>query len=478
MQIPEQPFSLVAFAPFLPAEIAANTASTQPLPIQSADHGLTLLRPSLYIPLPQSLAPEAGILLEFTSLADFAPDAMVARTPWLKALRDGSRVSAQAQSTAAATTLDSILDMVDLPGNREEGARRADTEGNEADAIVSGVLTRISADDDFRRMEAAWQGVALLFEAAGTEQLRLALVPVTRENAAEVLASSSPLLDDDPPDLLVLDAPFDATPVGMRLLEAAANLAERQMSPAVCWFGPDFLHLDAWSGLEHLPYLPHHLEGFSFAQWKALRSQPAASWTIAACNRFSLTPSRHGDASPELFRLRKPNFLAPVWGVAALLVQSQARTGSPLGIASQLLRVQDADLAGWTPLETTITGDRTLQMAESGLLPLVQSRGKGIHLAEAVTINGESILAPLILSTIIHTLIGLRQSSGPSSDPDHLAGALNEVFSRHPRFKGVLPAGAITFEAVGNDAQGRVILDVMLKHREFCGKNIEFTFMW
>jgi hypothetical protein len=478
MQIPERPFSIVAFATFLPAETAANTAVTQPLPIQSADHGLALLRPSLYIPLPQSLAPEAGILLEFTSLADFAPDAMVARTPWLKALRDGSRVSAQAQSTAAATTLDNILDMVDLPGKQEEGAGRADAEGNEADAIVSGVLTRISADDDFRRMEAAWRGVALLFEAAGAEQLRLALVPVTRKNAAEVLASNGPLLDDDPPDLLVLDAPFDATPVGMLLLEAAANLAERQMSPAICWFGPDFLHLDAWSGLGHLPYLPHHLEGFSFAQWKALRAQPAASWTIAACNRFSLTPSRHGDASPELFRLRKPNFLAPVWGVAALLVQSQARTGSPLGIASQLLRVQDADLAGWTPLETTITGDRTLQMAESGLLPLVQSRGKGIHLAEAVTINGESILAPLILSTIIHTLIGLRQSSGPSNDPDHLAGALNEVFSRHPRFKGVLPAGAVTFEAVGNDAQGRVILDVMLKHREFCGKNIEFTFMW
>lgn len=242
---------------------------------------------------------------------------------------------------------------------------------------------------------------------------------------------------------------------------------------------PGFLHLDAWSGLERLPYLPNHLEGFSFAQWKALRAQPAASWTIAACNRFSLTPSRHGDCpSSDLFKLRKPNFLAPVWGVAALLVQSQARTGSPLGIASQLLRVQDADLAGWTPLETAITGDRTLQMAESGLLPLVQSRGKGIHLAEAVTINGESILAPLILSTIIHTLIGLRQSSGPSDDPNDLANT-----PRTRRFPGipaskVLPTGAVTFEAVGNDAQGRVILGVTLKHREFCGKNDEFTFMW
>ena len=478
MQIPEQPFSLVAFAPFLPAETAEKTAVTQPLPIQSVDHGLTLLRPSLYVPLPQSLSPEAGIQLEFTSLVDFAPDAIVGRTPWLRALRDGSHVSAQAQSPAAATTLDSILDMVDLPGRKEENARRPDTEGNEADAIVSGVLTRIFADDDFRRIEAAWQGVALLFEAAVAGQLRLALVPVTRENAAEVLALSGPLLDDDPPDLIILDAPFDATPVGMRLLEAAANLAERQMSPAICWFGPDFLHLDTWSGLEHLPYLPHHLEGFSFARWKALRAQPAAFWTIAACNRFSLTPSGHSYASSELFRLGKPNFLAPVWGVAALLVQSHAKTGSPLGIASQLLRVQDADVAGRTALETAITGDRAHQMAASGLIPLVLSRGKGIHLAEAVTINGEPILAPLILSTIIHTLIGLRQNSGPSNDSDHLAGALNEVFSLHPRFKGVLPAGAVTFEAVGNDDQGRVILGVMLKHREFCGKNIEFTFMW
>ncbi|MBV5319132.1 MAG: type VI secretion system contractile sheath large subunit [Desulfobulbaceae bacterium] len=479
MQIPEQPFAIVAFGPFLPAETAAQSAVMQPLPIQSADHGLALLRPSLYLPLPKALSPDGGIQLEFTSLADFAPDAIVARTPWLRALRDGSHAgSMQAQPTTAATTLDSILDMIDLPGKGEGGARRSAAEGNEADAIVAGVLTRISADDDFRRMDAAWQGVALLFEAAGAEQLRLALVPVTRENAAEVLASSAPLLDDDPPDLIVLDTPFDATPVGMLLLEAAANLAERQLSPAICWFGPDFLHLDAWSGLEHLPYLPHHLEGFSFAKWKALRAQPAAFWTIAACNRFSLTPSRHDDAPSELFRPSKPNYLAPVWGVAALLVQSNVRAGSPLGIASQLLRVQDDNVAGWMPLEITITGDRAQQMAASGLLPLVQSRGNGIHLAEAVTINGESILAPLILSTIIHTLIGLRQSYGPSSAPDHLAGALDEVFSRHPRFKGVLPSNAVTFEAVGSDAQGRVILGVMLKHRGAGGKNIEFTFKW
>lgn len=479
MQILAQPWYIIAFGPFLPAETAEKTPAGQPLPIQSADHGLALIRPSLYIPLPKSLAPDGGIQLEFTSLADFAPEAIVARTPWLRALREGSRAGAAPEPpNAAATSLDNILAMVDFPGKQEEGSRRSDAEGNEADVMVSGVLTRISTDDDFRRMDAAWQGVALLFEAAGAEPFRLALVPVTRENAAEVVASSGPLLDDEPPDLIVLDAPFDATPVGMQLLEAAANLAERQTSPVVCWFGPNFLHLDTWSGLEHLPYLPNHLDGFSYARWKALRAQPAAFWTIAACNRFSLPPSRHDDAPPELFRPNKPNYLAPVWGVAALLVQSNARTGSPLGIASQLLRVQDDNVAGWTPLETIITDERAQQMTVSGLLPLVQSRGNGIHLAEAVVINGESLLAPLILSTIIHTLIGLRQSSGPCSDPDRLASALDEVFSRHPRFKGVLPSNAVTFETVGSDTQGCVILGVMLKHRGSGGKNIEFTFKW
>jgi len=475
VQLPEQPFHVVAFAPFLSAE---KTAAPRPLPIQSADHGLALLRPTLYIPLPQSLSPDGGIQLEFTSLADFAPEAMVARTPWLRALRDGSRAGAAPAPPTTATPLDNILDMVDFPGKQEDGPGRSAAEGNEAEAMVSGVLTRIAADDDFRRLEAAWQGVALLFEAADAAQLRLALVPVTRENAAEVLASSGPLLDDDPPDLLVLDAPFDATPVGMRLLEAAANLAERLTSPVACWFGPDFFHLDSWSGLEHLPYLPNHLDGFSYAKWKALRAQPAAFWAVAACNRFSLGPSRPGAPVSKLFRQGKPHYLAPVWGVAALLLQSKARTGSPLRLASQLLRLHDTAGEYFPPLETTITGDRALQMTASGLLPLVQSTDQGLHLTEARTINGEPILSPLILSTIIHTLIGLRENSGPSSEPELLASTLAQVFARHPRFTGVLPAGAITFEAAGCDDSGRVMLDVRLHYRASGAKNIEFTFKW
>ena len=472
MQIPDTPMFLVAFGPFLSGENLQQPDVVQPLSIQSADQGLELLHPSLYIPLPQSISPEAGIELLFTSLDDFTPDAIVARTPWLRALRDADRAG-PGPSTPAATTLDRLLEMVELPGKQAEPAPLPSDGGGEAETLVSAVLTRIFSDEDFRRMEAAWQGVALLFAAAGKERLRLALVPVTGENATRVLATGADRFDDDPPDLLLVDTPFDATPVGMQLLQAAADLGERQMAPAICWFGPGFLQLDTWPELDHLPYLPNHLNTFAYAQWQALRDQSAAFWVVAACNRF-----RMDAACPGQFGLRKPNYLAPVWGLAALLLQAKASTGSPLGLTSQVLGFREAASAAGPSLEFAVTADRACQMVESGLLPLVLSARHGVRLIDARTINGTSILSPLILSTIIHTLIDLRKNNGPVSDPELLATFLEAAFSLHPRFKGLLPVGSVAFEAVGKDADDQTLLGVTLQQRALGGEDIEFTFTW
>lgn len=477
MQIPDNPFYIVAFAPFLSAEAAGKQGAARLLSVQSVDQGLAALRPSLYIPLPKALSPDRGITLEFVSLADFEPDAIVARTPWMRALRDGRGLGAgKGMASEAEKSLDSIFDMVELPGKRGGSRELPVAEGNEADAIISGALNRIFSDDDFQRMEAAWQGVALLFEEAGADRLHLEIVPVARETAAEALESSARQLDAAPPDLILVDAPFDSTPVGMQLLEAAATLAERLMSPAVCWCGPDFLHLDAWPGLEALPYLPNHLDGFSFARWKALRARPAAFWTTAACNRLLLKPPS-GEA-PSAGMSGRAACLAPVWAVAALILQSYARSGTPLGLSAQLLRLRDAPVDTGMPLEAAISDDRAHQLVASGLLPLMPSgSGSGIRLAEAVTINGEPVVSSLILSTLIHSLICLREIHGPSDDAAVLAAELCGAFALHPRFKGALPDGAIIFEAAGN-GDGSVVLGVTLKKRPSGAKNIEFTFVW
>jgi len=478
MQIPDNPFYIVAFAPFLPAEAAGQQVRL--LAIQSVDQGLAALRPSMYIPLSKALSPQGGITLEFAALADFDPAAIVARTPWMRALRDGrGAASVQGPLQAAATTLDSILDMVELSGSRAESAKRHDDGKNEADSILSGVLSRILADDDFRRLEAAWQGVGLLFEVAGADRLLLDIVPVVQETASAALESVANLLDGDPPDLILVDVPFDATPVGMLLLESAANLAERQMSPAICWCGPNFLHPDGWRALETLPYLPNHLDGFAFARWKALRARPAAFWTVAACNRFSVHPPLPGESSAGMFRSNRANYLAPVWGVASLILQAVARSGSPLGITSQVLRFTDSAGDPFMPLEAAISGDREHQLVRSGLLPLMTAdAGTGIRLPEAVTTNGEPIVPLLALSTLIHTLIKLRESCGPSDDPKELTDRLREAFALHPRFKGTLPANSIDFDTAGIDANGCITLLVTLKKRLPGAKNIEFTFEW
>jgi len=108
----------------------------------------------------------------------------------------------------------------------------------------------------------------------------------------------------------------------------------------------------------------------------------------------------------------------------------------------------------------------------------MQGGSRGIHLPESVTINGEPLLSPLTLSTIIHTLITLRNSHGSADDPDVLAESLEEAFSRHPRIKGALPDNQVKFVAVGSDASGGVILEVTLKKRTSGGVNIQFTFKW
>ncbi len=480
MQIPATPFQIIAFAPFLPSESVGNCGTFQPLAVRSADHGLAALHPSLYIPLPRSLSPEGGISLEFSALDDFEPASIISRTPWLKALRDiKDERTTKVESAGTETSLDSILSMVELPGTVKGGEKHSVDESNEADIILSGVLNRICDDEDFRRMLAAWQGVAFLFEKGGAERLRLYIVPVARETAVDLLESCASFLDNDPPDLILLDVPFDSTPIGIRLLESASRLAERLISPVICWCGPDFLQLDDWSGMKNLPYLPNHLDGFTYAGWNAQKGRPAAFWTIAACNRFQ--PNRVDyDASPAGKTVGCSHiYLAPVWAVAALTLQAFARTGSPTAVSRQILHFRDTSAEPFAMLETSFSDDRSHQLVKCGLLPLMPiSGGDGIRLASAVTINGEPFLSPLTLSTIIHTLIGLRQNHGPCDNPESLAASLHEAFSSHPRLKGAVHDGTIEFRGSGPDSEDRVRIEITVDNRKFGARIINFTFDW
>lgn len=480
MKLPESPFSIVAFAPLLAEDASGLQPAERPPAVSSVDQGLALLAPSLYIPLPPSLSPECGILLEFRQLDDFRPEQIIARTPWLKALAADSRQERTGRTAPADHNdpLDSILEMVSLP--EETTAATGDAvQQTEAGNILAGVLRRIFTDDGFRRMEAAWCGVALLFKSHSSGPLSVLLVPVHRDTAVEVIERTAAQLDADPPDLVLCDMPFDATPPGMQILESASGLAERLLTPLLCWCGPDFFSIDGWDKLSTLPYLPHHLNNFSHARWKTLRKRQAACWTMALCNSLVIRRPYRCDAEAGFFQEQAPLPAAPVWGAAALILKAVMQTGSIGRAAAQHLQpVEDLDTFQ-DVTEATVPGERQQQLLACGIIPLVSSPNSSIAIPGLLSIDGGSPAAILALSRIIHSLIRLRRAYGPADDVASLAAKLQYLYTKLIRDQIVSDIHELMITPAGMTDEGSSVLAVTLKPSGAEGtKIIEFTFDW
>jgi len=481
VKISDTPFSIIAFAPFLADETPGQQQSGLPLAISSADQGLALLAPSLYIPLPRSMSPDCGIQLAFTRLDDFTPESIVARTAWLKALATGSQQErkAGASSVVQHDALDSILDMIALPEGTADSAHDDTNRLTEADSILAGVLNRIFSDAAFRQMEAAWRGVALLLDSSCCGPVALSIVPVQRDTAVETIEKAASYLDDDPPDLILLDAGFDATPAGMLLLESVSSLAERLMSPALCWCGPEFFYSDRWDGLAPLPYLPNHLDGFSYARWKTLRARPAAFWTMAFCNGLTIRQPYRCDALAGFFKESSPLTAPAVWGAAALMQKAFTVTGNPCKAGLQKLQLFHQEGEQVQATETVLPDERCQQLLASGILPLVPMRSGAVGIAQLVTIDRGSPARAVALSWTIHTLIRLRKEYGPAEEGETVVLQLQEAFSGYlqtPVFTGV---NTITIDNAGTNRNGTVVLGVRVKpDGPQQTEIIEFTFDW
>ncbi len=477
MKISDTPFSIIAFAPFLADEPPGQQHNGPPLLINSVDQGLSRFGPTLYIPLPRSIAPDCGIQLEFHRLDDFTPESIVERTPWLKALAAGSEQERRSGASLPVDNdpLDSILNMVALPEVPADSGAAGNKRHTEADALISSVLNRVFSDATFRRMEAAWRGVALLLDSGCCGPVALSIMPVQRDTAVETMEASASHLDDDQPDLILLDACFDTTPAGMLLLESVSSLAERLMSPALCWCGPEFFHADSWGGLAPLPYLPNHLDGFLYARWKTLRSRPAAFWTMAFCNGLSIRLPHLCGALGGFFKESSALTAPPVWGAAALMLKAVTATGSPCKAVSRNLQL----LESGHPTETVIPVERRQQLLACGILPLVPTRENGVGLPGLVTIDRGNPARTVALSWTIHNLIQLRKESGPAEDGEKVVLQLQEAFSEYlqdPVFTGV---ERIRLEHSGIGNNGSIILAVKVWATGTEQTEImEFTFDW
>ncbi len=467
MRIVEKPFSIVALAPFIPTDAKAVTALKE---VTDIDQALAALAPSIYLPLPQHLSPEGGIELVFRSMNDFTPDRIIARTPWLKKVADmPRRAQAVATSPPDDDPLASLLDMVATP----DAATPEEVEGEsntEVDAIVSGVVKRVLNAPGFQELESAWRGLALLCKCPLKDIATVSILPVTNDDPAETLEGLTAILGDNPPDLLLLDIPFDATPLGMKLLEAASGLAERIVTPIACCCGHRFFQIDSWDSLDSLPYLPNHLDGFSFARWKTLKAASSAFWTLACCNGIILRPPFSGS-----FKDQSPPVASPVWGLAALMLESMSETGNPARAAAKRLSFEQRD----EPTETVFSEERTQQLLECGLLPLLKAGRARVGIPPLKTLDGSPIAVTMAVSRVIHILLALREDSGPSDEGQSLADELQLAFEKHLASCCRRDVAAVTVDYSKTVSGGKLQLAVSVAlSASDSSQRIEFTFDW
>lgn len=471
MQISDTPFSIVAISCFLDPESDESASFREPVTVATLADAFSSLKPAIYIPLPQRLAPEGGITLTFRSMDDFSSQAIVENTPWLRSLNEQASLSSPLKQAKQADydPLNSLLEMVDIPS--AAGSSTIPAEGEEEyPAAVSAVLKRVFADLRFIGINAAWHGLALLFDERLRGNASVSVLPVYQISAVDQITALSSCLADNPPDLLLLDIDIDATTYGMKLLAAASGMAEELMTPLICRCGPAFFSIDSWDGLESLPYLPNHLDGFSYAKWNGLRSGGSALWTSLCCNGFSMLSS-----SEEKFTAGRPVFTGSLWGVAALMLQALKEKGLPGNAAAIRLSMEQYNIS----FETEISQERIHQMLECGISPLFQpARGK-LGIPALRSVDGSPLSISLGLSRVIHILLRLRSENGPAYDGESLADELQDIFERHLESSACRYPETLTITCSGATERGGVRLSIAAAFsREDGGRRIEFTFDW
>lgn len=521
MQFRPLPFKILSMAPFGPN----NGPWTQPpVPVDNMDLDAAMdnLRICNYFSLPIELCPAGGVEIRFSKLKDFHPDTILQNNSFLAQLLEAKNyltdpknrtLSAyeknqglkkwsdlpliQIQSekkdskTHSTHTLDNILDMVALPGERPGPSPKFQTGSAQIDDILQQVLSHIFTHEDFRTSETAWRGLKLLLQqGAGASDIKLEIVPVTLDTLEETLDNLMPNLIHHLPSLILIDLPFDNSPRCIGLLEKIATFSETLMVPALVWITPRFLQMDSWDDLKKLPFLPHFLEEPVFAKWRGLKNQPAANWLAVTCNRFLARYPYGNENTPRKFPFYEslPLWAGPVWAASCLIAQSFSKTGWPTRFTHwQDIKVEDLALDTGSatqpiPTQVSFTEDRIDQFRRAGIMPLAAIPNKDIVFTPTeTTMGGAPLSYQLFVSRVTQFILWCRDNFPKDLSEDELEKGLRQAFSRFWEFSGHTGPENLEITVGRRNSDDRIPLHIALQpSRKILpsGEIIQLEFSW
>lgn len=435
--------SVLAIAPFSPA-LDTDTPPVFTVDSQSLDTAMAELAPTLDIPVDKRLCPDGSVTVTLRRMADFRPANLVGCAPFLKELlaaRDavkaggapgglaaafprvaglvsptapGPAAGPAAGRSAGADALDDILSMVETGGG-DSGAHSGNDVQAQIDALIGGLLQAILADPNFRRMEAAWRGAALVLRqapASGKGMVSLTLVPLPSRDCLPVFDRLETLMAAAPPDLALLDAPLANTPRDMTVLERVMDFAQAMLAPAAVAMGPKFLGIPDWDAFKPVRFIPGLLEGAEYGRWKTLAGRPGAGWLVPCVGGVMARPLHRPESgfAASAFSEAGPLWISAPWALAALCAGSMAVHGRPTRFADRAtVRLDAMPLADGpvpSPLELHLDTGRLAEFKQAGILPLAGTPGRDhVFVAGAVTMDGGPLPFRLFLSLLTGFLI-------------------------------------------------------------------------
>ncbi len=499
-------FKILALATFAPVADEALAIPPQVVDRASLDEVMGKMALHLDLNVEKSLCPEGRLTFRFDRLKSLHPDGIVTSHPFFKQLsaakeyikkarQDGEPndrirqelrqwpelppIELQAPPVSPKTPnqhsqIDHILAMVALDSATQTGADSIRTDTQQLDAIACGLLNALFDDKRFQTMESAWRGLRLLLQqGVDTAETTVSISSVQPEALEANLEALSPHLIADLPNVILLDLPFDNTPLAASRLEIAARWAATWMVPIIAWVPASFFQLTQWSRLGTLPYIPNHLGFPAYAKFNRLRQSSDGHWICLTCNRF-LVRYPYGEENPPRhtpFVESGLNWIAPVWGLGTLISQSVSRHRWPTGFCDKQ-RFLIQDLAFHTdghlpPMvsETLFDQNRLSQFVEVGFTPLATAPKKDwAFFPRAVTVSGQSLAYQLLLTQATQFILWCKDHLPAEIAPDDLKRQLESYLTRFseqsdpPLFSSIV----IDIETQATQAESGIPLTIQL----------------
>ncbi len=467
ISIPDIPFSILALAPFTSEPDPGSVNDPQAVDPLDIDQTLAAMAPSFYLSLPATQCPAGGFQIQFRQMKDFTPDGLLKSQAYLKQLLAADRFCVEAGQQKMSpqdvqqglkqwpdlphisldfeekvkkeesNSLDNLLSMVDLPDSQSSIHTAVSAGTGSYGALACQILDAIYSDPLFRSLESSWQSLRYLGRYMSKAGAKLTILSVSPDSIETVLEENRELLLTHPPSLLLLDQSFGSSAQSVRILEQLAQLGQEMLVPVLAWVDNSFFQIESWRELDKLSFLPHYMEGASFASLRSFQESASGRWLALACNRFLIRfpygPENRSRLLP--FSEKGVPWQSPVWGVAALMASRAQQTGWPTRIASSTELLEDLaltteGLSETGSVEIELGESRLDQLTRCGIMALTgRKRTDTALLAGDVMVSADASLSyQMLVCRVSHFILWCRDHWQEAFTAEELAVQLRTAF--------------------------------------------------